>query len=290
MNPIDLQRRVGGAGTPQDWALAYAERVIQGTYGNTVSVWEKKKALNKFGRTVNADAGVRTTVAAFQGAVVNETYVSTNIIDSIVSSSTSDTTQIITIEGHTIDGSGNLTFSVQNATLTGQTEVTLGTPVARVSRMYVKNSTTFDSPYAALVGIVSAYDNTGGMSSGVPTVPAATKCIISAGKTQSEKCATSISSTDYWIVTSIHCGVENAQGPSAAVDFILESRDIANGGVWLPSGVQLSLDTASAPTGSINFNPYRIVPKNHDVRIIAISDAANTFCTAEIEGYLAVIV
>ena len=269
--------------------ITHAQNVVFSTYGDTVSVESKKKSLNKFGRTENADSGTATTVAVFQGTVVNETYVSTNIIDSVVSSSTSDTTQVITVEGHTIDGSGNLTFSVQNATLTGQTEVTLTTPLARVSRAFVANSGTFNSPYAALVGNVSIYDNTGGIASGVPSTAAATKAIIEAGKTQTEKAATSVSSVDYWFLTGIEASVEE-QGPAAAVDIYVEIRDVANGGQWRPIGVELSLDTNSQPTGEHKFKPFRIVPKNHDVRVVAISGTANTYVSADLEGYLAVVI
>lgn len=270
--------------------IAHAERVILSTYGDTVSVEEKAKSLNKFGKTQNADNGVATTVAVFQGSVINETYVSTNIIDSIVSSSASDTTQIITVEGHTIDGSGALTFVIQDSpVLTGQTEVTLSTPLARVSRAFVKASGAFDSPYAALVGNVSIYDNTGGIASGVPSVDAATKAIIAAGDTQTNKCATSISSSDYWIISSIHANIEE-NGPAAAIDFTIEIRDIANGGQWLPLGVEIGLISAGQTSGGEEFHPHRIVPPNHDVRVIAISDTNNSFCSAEVEGYLAVII
>ena len=267
--------------------ILQAERVVLSTYGDTVSVVDKAKNLNKFGRTENADSGVRTTVAVFQGATVDEAFVSTNLINSIVSSNTGDT-QVIGVEGHTIDVSGNLTFVVQDATLIGQTEVTLSTPLARVTRAYVKNSGTFDSPQAALAGVVAIYDNTDGIASGVPSTAAATKIVIDIGQTQTEKCATSTSSTDYWFLTSLHCSIEE-RGPAAAADFLVEARDVANGGVWRPLGVELSLDTASMPSGALEFHPFRIIPKNHDVRVVVISDTANTEVSAELEGYLAAI-
>lgn len=269
--------------------ITQAQNVIMGTYGDTVSVATKKKNLNKFGRTVNADSGIKTTVGIFQGSVVNETHVSTNVIDSIVSSDAGDTTQDIAIEGHTIDGSGVLTFVSQTVSLNGQTEVTLGTPLARVSRAYVANSGVFDSPFAALAGNVSVYDNTDGITAGVPNTAAATKIIIEAGKTQSEKCATSISGTDYWLLSSFHATIEES-GPAAAADFYVETRDIENGGVWRPLGVELSLDTAAMPSGAIEFRPFRIIPKNHDVRVYVVSDTNNTQVDAELEGYLAEVV
>ena len=68
---------------------------IYSTYGDVVSVSEKRKSLNKFGRTSNADAGVKTTVATFQDAIVNETFATTNSIDYAVSTSTSDTADTV---------------------------------------------------------------------------------------------------------------------------------------------------------------------------------------------------
>jgi len=287
-NAALLIRELGGLAVTTDADILQAERVVLSTYGDTVSVAAKAKNLNKFGRTENADSGVVTTIAAFQGTVVNETFVSTNLIDSVVSSSTSDTTQTIRIEGHTIDGSGNLTFVIQDAILTGQTEVTLATPLARANRAYVKASGTFNTPQAALVGIVSVYVNTDGIASGVPSTAAATKILIEAGKTQSEKCATSVSSTDYWILTSLHATIEE-QGPAAAADFYVETRDIVNGGAWLPLGVELSLNTAGQSSGSLEFRPFRIIPSNHDVRVMVVADTANTQVDAELEGYLAAV-
>jgi len=266
----------------------YAEFVVKSTYGDTVSVRKKAKPLNKFGRTANADSGVATTVSQFQGTtVVNETFVTTNLIDSIVSSSGSDTMSI-TIEGHTIDGSGNLTFSVQTATLNGQTEVTLATPLARANRAYVTPSGTFNSTPAALVGNVSVYDNTAGITSGVPNTAAATKLVLNAGQTQSQKCQTAISSADYWFIDSYQYSITGA-GPNAEVNFQIESRDIANGGVWRPFGPEISLESGATPTLRGNFEPFRIVPPNHDLRVIATASAANTEVSAEIEGVLASI-
>lgn len=40
---------------------------------------------------------------------------------------------------------------------------------------------------------------------------------------------------------------------------------------------------------TVEFYPYRIVPKNHDVRVRAISDAATAPVFSELSGYLAAI-
>ena len=266
----------------------FAERSVAVTYGDTVSVYEKGKAITKFG--TNSTVGTTyETVAQLQSTESNETFVTTNIIDSIVSSSASDTTQTITIEGHTIDGSGNLTFVVQDAVLTGQTEVTLTTPLARANRMVVKRTGTFGSTPTALVGTVSVYDNTAGITAGVPNTAAATKIVLRAGFAQSNKCQTAISSSDYWFVDEFTAGVGNSGGSANRVTFKLEKRDIANGGPWLPVGGEIVV-VVGQNGAQFKFEPLAIIPKNHDVRVSAKTNANTAEVFAEISGYLAKIV
>lgn len=267
--------------------ISHAINEVFSTYGDVVSVWEKAKSLREFGR--NATVGTSfETIAEFQGTTANETFVTTNIVDSIVSSSSSDTSQTIVIEGHTVDGSGNLTFVSQEAVLTGQTEVTLTTPLARVTRAYVKSSGTFGTTPAALVGTVYIYDNTGGISSGVPVTPAATKITISAGQTQSQKCATSISSTDYYFIENFAADIGVTGGSAVRVECLIEIRDIFNGGVWRPIGRNIELTVGQ--NGVVQkFNPLLIVPKNHDIRVVAKTNANTAEVTAQFSGYLAIV-
>lgn len=264
--------------------VVQAERVVLETYGDTVSVSEKAKNLEKFG--TNSTVGTSfETVAQLQGTTANETFVSTNIIDSVISTSGSDT-QTITVEGHTIDGSGNLTFVTQDIALTGTTEATLATPLARCERAYVKASGTFDSPQAAAVGIIRVYDNTDGETSGTPDTAAATKCTIEAGFTQSEKCATSVSSTDYWFLTQFTAGVGEGVSIALHVTFRIEIRDVANGGAWRPIGRAIVI-VVGENGRTFNFKPLGIVPKNHDVRVRAKCDSNTAEVFAELDGYLA---
>lgn len=273
--------------TPQDPRILQAERVVSTTYSDTVSVAAKGKNLNKFGR--NRLVGISfETVAEFQGTVSEETFVTTNIIDSIVSSSGSDTSQTITIEGHTIDGSGNLTFVSQDAALNGQTEVTLSTPLARATRAFVKASGSFGSTPTALAGNVAVYDNTDGISSGVPVTAAATKLMILLGETQSEKAATALSQSDYWFISYFSAEIGDAAGPTNFATVRMETRDIANGGAWRPLGKDYIVwpDTADPPRG---FDPFLIVPKNHDWRVSAKSDGGTCTILTEAGGFLAAV-
>lgn len=128
----------------------YAIEQIKDTYGDDVSVSQKKKPLLKFGRTSNADADVKTTIAVLQGTEVNETFATGNTIDYLSSSDNGDTVAV-TVEGHTLLA-GDLSFSSQTVTLTGTTPVALTTPLARVNRLFNVATGSFASPATALVG------------------------------------------------------------------------------------------------------------------------------------------
>lgn len=272
---------------PGFW-ISHAEREVFSTYGAKVSVAKKAKSLNKFGRTKNADSGVKTTVAEFQGAVVNETLATSNSIDSVISSSASDT-EIVKVEGHYLDGDNNLVFTVQEATLNGQTAVTLSQALYRCTRIYVKEG-TFASPASDLVGNVAGYDATAatGTTGGVPDVATATHCLIPAGENQSDKCATAISYQDYWLITGVEAGVEAGSGAGAAADVDVEFK--LHGGVWRPLGIEIDVEADGATSVFRPVQPYLIIPSNADVRMVATSDKANARVAGSINGVLAIVV
>ena len=267
------------------FGLAHALSIIEGTYGDVC--YYKNKTLTKFGRNLTVGTSSET-LAELQGTTANETFVTTNIIDGISSSSASDTTQTIVIEGHTIDVSGNLTFVVQDAILTGQTKAVLTTPLARANRMYVKRSGTFGNTPAALVGDVHCYDDTGGISAGVPVVPAATKVMILAGRVGSEKAATSISSADYWIITDFSTVASDATGPTGYATVNMEIRDVPNGGAWRHIGRDYIVLPGVSGVER-RFDPPVIIPKNHDWRVVGFCDAGVSALDADASGYLATI-
>lgn len=253
-----------------DFGVAHALAQILNDYSITARV--KPKTLLKFGRTSNADAGVKTTVATFQGAVVNETFATGNTIDRIISDSTSDG-ETVTVEGHTIS-SGEFTFVTQNVTLNGQTAVTLTTPLARATR-------AFNTAGTELAGNVYVYENVT-TTAGVPDTAANTKLMIAAGEQQSEKAATTISKDDYWIVTQVFGSVN--RGNSANVDFSLEVRE--SGGVFRPK-VRWTVRSTGQNAILLSVAPHIIIPSNADVRLVATSDTANTIADGWINGYLA---
>lgn len=244
----------------------------------------------RFGRTVNADAGVLTTIGLFQGSEINETLPSTNVVDSIVSSALADT-EVIEIVGHTIDASGNLTRVTQTATLNGRTAVTLGTALARAEYASVVKG-TFGSEATNLVGLVAVYDSTeaGGVTTGVPDTATATKLMIdgTANRNASEKAAFSLASDEYAVIDRIDCGVSRSEADSVTADIDVQYREV--GGVWTSLGVEISLRAGSVGYVSSEFSRPVWVPKGSDVRMVATSNTANSDIIGRIIGHRALAV
>jgi hypothetical protein len=276
----EAQRMFGGwarrAYEVPDGRLVQGEREVYSTYGQRVSIDAKAKSLLKFGKSGNLSttAGLQT-VWSVDG---NETYISTNLIDSVVSSSASDT-QEVTIEGHTIEGSGvdaKFTFVVQAVTLNGQTPVALTTPLARVSRVNNNSSTE-------IVGVVSVYEDSA-VTGGVPNDVTKVHIDIPLGFQQSFKAATTFSNTDYFFLTGCYGAVSQKQ--TAAADFYIELREVGK------SFRQIACLTASSTGGAFNieFDPAIIIPRNADVRIRCTTGTNNAVVFTNFRGYLAKVV
>lgn len=271
-----------GSGTSvssaQDSTLLDAIKRIENDYGDIVSVDEKRKALLKYGR--NKEVGTATTgytLMILPSGETAETYVYTNAIDSISSSNTNDD-QAVVVEGHTISGN-SLTFVSQTATLNGQNRVALGTSLARVTRLYNASTTNDDT----IAGKVYVFENDT-LSAGVPQTATKIHLTTDTARQQSQKASTSISSVDYWIVTSFYASV--LEKTSAFADVELQVRT-------LPGVFRQQVDiAASSSSGTViyNFNPYLIVPKNSDVRLQAVASAASTDVAGGINGYLAKVI
>ena len=256
-----------------DYRIRNAIDEIANTYGDVVSVEKKRKSLLKFGKNADVDTGTLETVWERGGY---ETYPTTNAIDSFSSSDDGDTQEIV-VEGHTIDGSGNLTFTIQTVTLDGQTETSLTTPLARANRVYNNSSTNF-------AGTVYIYEDDT-VTNGVPQTAANIHLQSDGTNNQSLKCATSISSADYWIITSLFGGVRrNSGNPNA--DFELQIREVSTSSKVFRTRLTW---TAQSSGKLINLDPCLIVPKNHDFRVIAGVGSNNTQVIAWANGFLAKI-
>lgn len=252
-----------------DGRLVQAEREIEATYGDRVSIDRKAKSLIKFGRSAELGTTGLETVWTVGG---NEVYVSDNSISFISSSSASDTQQI-TIEGHTVDANGDFTFVIQTVTLEGQTTVALDTDLARVSRAYNSDSTE-------LVGRVVVYENTT-VVGGVPSDATKIHIDIPLGFQQSFKAATTFSNQDYYLCTGFYGAVSAKQ--SGAVDFYIEIRD--KGKVFLPKGSFTASSTGGA--ADISLDPAILIPKNADIRIRCETETNNIVTFGIFKGYLA---
>jgi hypothetical protein len=268
---------IGGNLVPNNFGVQMAELIIADTYGDTVSVVEKKKTLFKFGRNTSVGTSYET-VWEYGG---DETYVTTNAIDTISSSDAADTA-VIYVEGHTVSGTGTdsqFTFVSQTATLNGQNKVVLGTPLARVSRAYVQSGT--------IAGDIYVYEDDT-LSGGVPNTAANVHITIegaTSGHTQTFKAATTFSNSDYFICTGGYAGV--TKKTAAAVDCVLEVR--TPGGVFRPAGGRIALKTDGTTTKEISFDPPVIVPKNADMRVRAVASTTGVEVDASFLGYLAAV-
>jgi hypothetical protein len=253
--------------------LAQAIREVKSSYGDVVSVVKKAKSLHKFGR--NPTVGTSRQTVWEQGG--DEVYVTTNIIDTVSSSVAEDATTI-TIEGHTVSGTGTdaqFTFVTQEATVNGRNKVTLGTPLARVSRAFVNAA-------VELTGVVYVYEDTA-ITAGVPDDLTKSHITIQAEDNQSFKAATTFSNNDYFFLDSFSGGVTSKT--SATVDFRLQVRQV---GKVFRTISQISADR-SAGLSVKNFHPPVVIPKNADVRVECVSASANTGVYAGFDGYLAVV-
>ena len=255
----------------EDPRLVQAQKQIFDSFGDRVSVTQKAKTLYKFGR--NPDIG--TSIETVWNTGGNETYATDNVIDKFSSSNAGDTQEII-VEGHTISA-GKLTFVTQTVTLAGQTETALTTPLARVNRAYNNGTTDF-------AGTIYIYEDDT-VTAGVPQTASKIHAEVTEGN-QTEKCATSISNADYYIITSFtgYCFTK----ASRTVEFLVELREVGT----TNKVFRRTFSTAGSegkPT-HIDFDPPFIIPKNYDIRVRAIASANATDVGASFNGYLAKVI
>jgi hypothetical protein len=261
------------------FALAHAEREIKKTHGDTVSVIQKSKSLNKFGH--NNDLGTTTETIWEVGGT--ETLPTTNAIDSFSSSDNGDNA-VMYVEGHTVSGTGvdqQFTFVTQTVTVAGNAETLLGTALARVSRASVVSGT--------LDGDFYIYEDDT-VVTGVPQTASKIhlKILGSAtpNETQSSKCATTVSNTDYGIIMSWMCSIDKKT--SASADFELQHR--VAGGAFRPMAGKIGLSTGGESSLQVHFDPPLILKKNSDIRVVATASTTGVEVDGEVFMYLAKVV
>jgi hypothetical protein len=248
--------------------LQHAIDIIEADYGVVVSMQAKNKDLLKFGENDDVQTTL-TTIQDFASGIYNETYLTDNLVDGLVSTDNGDTEDIV-VEGHTVDGNGDFTFVSQTITLTGQTKVALTTNLARVTRMYNNGSTDLAGTVSAFYGTASA--------GGVPTTAANVKCTIPAGFNQSRKCSTTLSSEDYWVIQNIGISLLTKASAFASAEFEVREK----GKVFRS---RISIGGANGTTDH-EYLPYYIVPANSDVRLRAAADQNGRSVSGHIQGVL----
>lgn len=255
--------------------LQHAVDVIKSTYNVNVSVDEKRKDLLKFGVRTTEGTGWETLMET-AGSETEETFVSTNIINALVSSSSSDD-ETVGVEYHTTDGT-NATFGVQMVALNGQTSVAFGTDAFRVSRIYNVSTTP-------LAGTVYAFEGSTGVTSGIPDNKTKVHAVIDAGEQQTQKAQTTISSVDYWIIANISLSVLSKT--SAYAEARLEAKPVSQS-YWRPVSQNFA---SSDSSGTIELlkEPFIIVPSNYDVRIAVKTNASGVQVAGGFSGYLAIV-
>ena len=254
-----------------DGRLVQAEREIQATFGDVVSIDKKAKSLIKFGKSDDLSANGTSTVWTVGG---HEVYVNDNLITHISSSSAADVYEVL-LECHTVSDTGRdakFSFLTQTVTLQGQTKVALPTPVARVSQVFNNNG-------VELVGRVTVYEDVA-ITAGVPNDPTKIHIDIPAGLQGSFKAATTFSDEDYYVLTGGFGSVSLKQ--NAAADFYLEVREV--GKVFVQ---RAAVSASSGGPWDIDLDPAVIIPRNADVRITVETDTNNAVVFGVFKGYLA---
>ena len=271
-----------------DNRLQHAINQVAREDGQAINVASKAKTLKKFGRSSLVDSNKFHDLWPLSDA--GEPYrPATNLLTEIMSDDANDTEPVL-IEGFTI-AAGVLTFISQTVTLNGTTEVLLtsatqsdgsaGVALGRCTR--IKNQTTSGTD---LVGNIYVWDGSADTTPGTPDDLTKVGGHISITDQQTQQSFTSVSSTDYFFITQMFASVNRVQ--AAAVDVQIDTRDVGNGGTWLPAHPQIGLHTTGATSVELPLDPVIIVRPNHDIRVRAQgSSATNTQVSCFFAGYLA---
>jgi hypothetical protein len=114
--------------------------------------------------------------------------------------------------------------------------------------------------------------------------------MIPAGEIQTQKASTSVSASDYWVITNFTAGVLEKTAAYAQVRVEIKPWTTTTNS-WYPITEWLTVASGGGTRNLLEPNdPYLIVPKNHDVRLTAIADGASTPITGGMAGFLALVI
>ena len=267
-----------------DFWVRHALAEIQGGYGDICTVSGKLKSLLKFGQN-EAVGTSEATIMEFAGSETSETYATlgTNPVDSLSCTDASFVGDIY-IEGHVDDGAGNLSFSTQTVTATGQTRAPLTTNLARVTRAECADETAFS---ATTTDKVYVFEN-GALTDGVPDTASNVHLVMSAIERQSKKASTAISSSDYALITKIYADINKKTGALADIRFRVRSIGVGTG--RRPGGFKTklirTLNTAGVSGFEFEPRPFIIVPKNSDVIMTGVGSTTGVSISAGFDSIL----
>jgi len=254
--------------------LAKAE--IFRTYGHHVTF--DRKTINKYGRSENITSGIFRDIKPWcDGTPDNETYLTTNAVDSLSSDDASDTSVSIYIEGMTRAGD-DLTFVTQTIVTDasdGRTKVSLSTPLCDVTRVR-----------GVPVGEVYVYEDTA-ISAGVPTDATKIHGQAVAEEGTSLQAGTSVASNNYLLITDYWATLGRAGG-TAAVDVRLRIANLGSAvfGDAFHTIEPFSISLGSGVAGASD-RPFIIVEPNSRLVMTARSSAGTLSMEAGFRGYFA---
>ncbi|MEE9125399.1 MAG: hypothetical protein V3U14_13050 [candidate division NC10 bacterium] len=217
------------------------------------------------------DFGTSELTVALLAGEAHETFLATNGITHIISTSTADITETIHLEGYTLSG-GLFTRVAQDVALNGRTAVALSTPIARVNHA-VNTSAT------AIAGTISVYEG-GSTSLGVVDDATEVHLQIAAGRQLAEDGSAVVGDEECLVITHIMGSILKKQ--AAFVDVTLESRALT--GQWLH---MTKFALASTGTSSIVIvpDPPIVVEANTDIRLTAVASTTGVEVTAMMSGW-----
>jgi hypothetical protein len=263
---VFLRRRL----TP---VLEQAEAQIYKQFGANVSF---QKAARTF-RVIGARSNLGTTDAQIANLPqAKETYLTTNDIDTVSSSSASDTAVVLTISYLTISG-GVFTPGVQTVTLNGQNKVLLDVPCARIE-------TVFNLGTVAAIGDVYIYEDDT-ITAGVPDTDALVHDRIDPLFQRNAKGSITVPDNEFCVVTNVLASVLKKQ--AASVDVHAEFRTPP--GTVFNRGIPLGLDTVGTNFIHLTLDPPEILPPNSDNRFSAQSSVAGTEVSLSLRGYASAV-
>ena len=254
-------------------SMEHAATEIYNSYGDEVVV--RRKSLHKFG--ANQSIGTATEDINWDG--IEPLHSTTNSITVASSSDAGDTTQTVRVEGMYFDENDDFIFSAQDVALNGQNQVTLSQPLCRVTRIANVASAT------ATAGDVYVYES-GTATNGVPDDLDTVGNIMPLEHQSTMFAGTSVSSTNYFILTSMQAGGSLSGTKDTYVDILLEVRD--KDSVYRTVNI-FTVNTSNGAT-QIHFDTPIIIPPNSDIDMTAASLAAGASITAGFNGYFADIV